>query len=72
MEIDRLATIKEIRESLNRHDDEFTQKELSQGFGVRVTNLFAFMERNEIKYEFRKAIVDGRRQFVYRIEKDTK
>ena len=67
MEIDRMEILREIKSSLERDDDEFTAKELADGFGIQIANLHTFMDDNDIEYTRRKAIADGRRQYVYKI-----
>jgi hypothetical protein len=73
MEIDRQALLEEIKLELGlveREDDEFTAKELCDAF--KASDLIQFLESNEIGYSRRKAFAENRRQFVYRIERDTK
>ena len=75
MEIDRQALLEEIKLELGmveREADEFTSRELTDGLEINSTNLIQYLEMNEIGYTRRKAFADGRRQFVYKIEKDTK
>ena len=55
---------------IEREADEFTAKELADTFETQVVNLMIFMEKNEIGYTRRKALADGRRQYVYKIERD--
>ena len=69
MVIDRTEILREIKASLERKDDEYTAKELSDGFDVQIANLHTFMDDNDIEYTRRKAIADGRRQYVYKIER---
>ena len=71
MEINRQAILDEIKIEygiVERDIDEFTAKELTDSF--ETSNPVQFMEDNEIKYSRRKAIADGRRQFVYKIERN--
>ena len=71
MDADRQELLDQIKLELGlveREADEFTAKELADGLGAPLTNLMPFLESNEIKYSRRKALADGRRQFVYKIE----
>ena len=70
---DRLKMLQEIKLEIGlveRDDDEFTAKELCLGFSVSEGNLFRMFDDNEIKYTRRKAVADGRRQFVYKLIKE--
>jgi cell division protein FtsX len=73
MEIDRQKILDEIKQEyglIERDQDEFTGRELADAFNVQVSNLQQFFDCNDdIKYTRRKALVDGRRQYVYRIER---
>lgn len=65
--ITREEILKEIKISLGfveREDDEFTAKEIMECFNI--TELRGFFKREEIKYTRRKAMANGRRQYVYR------
>ena len=69
MEIDRTALLDQIRVELGiveRDDDEFTAREIAYRFGIYQTNVIQFFETNDINYKRRKAMVDGRRQYVYK------
>lgn len=71
MQIDRTALLEEIKLEyglVEREADEFTAKELSDAFCT--SNVVQFLDDNEINYTRRKALADGRRQFVYRIERN--
>ena len=72
MDINRQELLDQIKLEIGlieREEDEFTAKELADGFDIKAVNLMAFMDNNEINYTRRKAFADGRRQFVYRIER---
>lgn len=72
-DIDRQAILNQLKQDLGlfeREDDEFTARELTDTFGINPTNLMQFFEINEVQYSRRKAMADGRRQYVYRIERD--
>ena len=73
MEVDRQKLLEQIILELGmieREDDEFTSKELTTGFSINSTNLIQYLEINEIGYTRRKAIADGRRQYVYKLIKE--
>ena len=68
-EFDRLEALEEIKLKLGfeeRKEDEYTAKEIAECFGITPTNLVAYFEKEEVKYSRRKALADGRRQYVYR------
>lgn len=70
MDIDRQELLNQIVTELGlteREPDEFTAKELADGFNTPYANLVIFMESNEIQYTRRKAMADGRRVYVYKI-----
>jgi len=73
MEIDRQKILDEIKQEyglIERDQDEFTAKELADAFGIQTSALMQFFDGNDdIEYTRRKAIADGRRQYVYRIER---
>ena len=71
MDIDRQELLDQIKLELGlieREDDEFTAKELAEGFNINC-GVLLFMDNNEIPYTRRKAFADGRRQYVYKIER---
>lgn len=66
---DRLKILEDIKISLGfteREDDEFTAKEIAECFGINASSVIAFLDREEVKYSRRKAMAEGRRQYVYR------
>lgn len=68
----RTALLEEIKLSiglLDRDDDEFTSQEIEDCWNI--SNTLQYFKDNEIKYERRKALANGRRQFVYRFIKET-
>ena len=70
---DRMKLLEDIKAEIGlieRDDDEFTAKELVDCFGKSEGNLFKMFDENEVKYTRRKAIADGRRTFVYKLEKE--
>jgi len=72
MELDRFELLEQIKAELGiveRDADEFTAKELADSFGILNCNVVQFLENNDIPYERRKAMADGRRQFVYKIKR---
>ena len=73
MEINRQELLEQIKQEygfIEREQDEFTAKELADAFGVQVASLMQFFDSSDdIEYTRRKAMADGRRQFVYRIER---
>jgi len=72
MEIDRFELLEQIKVELGiveRDNDEFTAKEIADSFGIQNCNVVQFLDNNEIPYERRKAMADGRRQYVYRIKR---
>ena len=71
-EID-LAILDEIAVSygyVERDADEFTAKEIAKRFNIPKNNLFTDLDGSGIKYTRRKAIANGRRQFVYKLIKE--
>ena len=71
MDIDRQELLNQIVAELGlveREADEFTAKELAEGFNINC-GVLLFMDNNEISYTRRKAFANGRRQFVYKIER---
>ena len=73
MEVNREELLEQIKLELGlveREADEFTVKELAEAFNISAPNLTYYLESNEIKYTRRKALADGRRQYVYRIERE--
>jgi len=72
MEID-LSLLDEIAVNcgyVERDADEYTAREISDRFNMNKNNLLFGLEAGGIKYTRRKAIANGRKQFVYRIEKE--
>jgi hypothetical protein len=72
MDMNREELLDQIKQELGlveREADEFTGRELAGAFNTSFRNLRYFLESNEIKYTRRKALADGRRQYVYRIER---
>lgn len=73
MDMNREELLEQIKIELGlieREEDEFTAKELADGFNTLVTNLTVYLEINDIPYTRRKALADGRRQYVYKIERE--
>ena len=67
---DRLKMLDDIKTNLGfveREDDEFTIKEIAECFKMDAVNTVAFLDREKIKYERRKALANNRRQYVYRV-----
>ena len=70
---DRLKILQEMARDVGvseREDDEFTAQELAEEFNIYRTALIQYFDSHEIKHTRRKAIVDGRRQFVYKLIKE--
>lgn len=70
MEIEREELLDQIAKDLGmfeRDTDEFTAFELADKFQIDRSNLVHFLMTNEIGFTRRKAIANGRRQFVYKI-----
>jgi len=70
MELDRLELLENIKQEIGmgeRDADEFTANEIADSFGINKTNVVQFLDTNEIEYTRRKALADGRRQYVYKI-----
>ena len=72
MDIDRQELLDQIKAELGldeRGVDEFTAGELEEELGVSIGNLLKFIKSKNIPYTRRKALADGRRQYVYKIER---
>ena len=70
MEIEREELLDQIARDLGiveRDVGEFTAFELADKFQIDRNNLVYFLMTNEIGFTRRKAIANGRRQFVYKI-----
>jgi len=68
-----LALLDEIAIShgyVERDADEFTAQEVAERLNIPKNNLLVGLEARGIKFTRRKALADGRRKFVYRIEKE--
>ena len=75
MELDRLELLENIKQEIGMGDrdaDEFTASEIADSFGINKTNVIQFLDTNEIEYTRRKALADGRRQYVYKINRESK
>ena len=70
---DRMEMLEDIKKDLGfveRDDDEFTAKEIAKSFEILPQAVVQYFETNDVKYERRKAIVDGRKLFVYKFIKE--
>ena len=69
---DRLILLNEIAKDAGlseRDDDEFTARELADYYNTYVTILPQYLDFRNIKYTRRKAIANGRKRFVYKLER---
>ena len=72
MEISRQELLAEIKQELgmiDREADEFTAKELGETFYIDSHNIIYYLISNQISFSRRKAFADGRRQYVYKLER---